>query len=234
MKRLQIHETPEITVSFDPNLCRHTGVCLRALPPVFDIRRARWIQPEAADPNAVAQAVQKCPSGALQFYRNVSRDSAAAALLAKRKLLNQVGVSLARGEEREDTARTICDAIRNAGGYDFAGLYDVSGDEIVVAGWSGESAPEHPRFSSAQGLCGVAAKTAQTVIANDVAADPRYLTTSTATRAEMIVPAVEPATREVLGTIDVASNRRDAFGATDRELIEDCAHAMLAFWTERT
>ena len=76
-KRLQVHEAPEITVSFDPNLCKHSGVCLLTLPAVFDVRRGRWIQPEAAHHSAVADAVQKCPSGALQFYRNVSRDPVA-------------------------------------------------------------------------------------------------------------------------------------------------------------
>jgi uncharacterized Fe-S cluster protein YjdI len=88
-KRLQVYESPEITVTFDPNVCRHTGVCLRTLGAVFDTRRARWIQPEAAPADDVAAAVQKCPSGALQFYRNVSGDPAAKALLAKRKLENQ-------------------------------------------------------------------------------------------------------------------------------------------------
>src|SRR5690606_4922346 len=47
-------------------LCRHSGVCLRALPAVFDIRRKRWIDPKQATPEEVMAAVAKCPSGALQ------------------------------------------------------------------------------------------------------------------------------------------------------------------------
>ncbi|HET6463262.1 MAG TPA: (4Fe-4S)-binding protein, partial [Candidatus Krumholzibacteria bacterium] len=39
VKKLQVYETPSVTVSFDPNVCRHSGVCLRTLPPVFDNRR---------------------------------------------------------------------------------------------------------------------------------------------------------------------------------------------------
>ena len=46
--RLQVYETPEITVTFDPAKCRHTGVCVRGLPAVFDIKRRRWVAPEAA------------------------------------------------------------------------------------------------------------------------------------------------------------------------------------------
>ncbi|HEX5131702.1 MAG TPA: (4Fe-4S)-binding protein [Candidatus Krumholzibacteria bacterium] len=65
-KRVQVYETPEITVTFDPNVCRHSGVCLRTLPAVFDIGRKRWIDPAAEPPDAVADAIGRCPSGALQ------------------------------------------------------------------------------------------------------------------------------------------------------------------------
>ncbi len=67
-KRLQVYETPEITVTFDPNRCTHGGTCLRGLPAVFDIRRKRWIRPEAAAPEEVAAQVARCPSGALQSH----------------------------------------------------------------------------------------------------------------------------------------------------------------------
>lgn len=66
-KRLQIYETERITVTFDPNVCRHTGVCVRGLPRVFDVDRKRWIRPELASPEEVAAQVSRCPSGALQY-----------------------------------------------------------------------------------------------------------------------------------------------------------------------
>ena len=66
-KRLQVYETPEITVTFDPNVCRHTGVCLRGLPLVFDVKRKHWIRPELASAEAVAEQVRRCPSGALRY-----------------------------------------------------------------------------------------------------------------------------------------------------------------------
>jgi len=67
-KRLQVYQTDGITVTFDPNVCLHSGVCLRTLPDVFDVQRQRWIRPELAAPDAVAAAVRKCPSGALQYH----------------------------------------------------------------------------------------------------------------------------------------------------------------------
>jgi uncharacterized Fe-S cluster protein YjdI len=66
-KHLQAYETPDITVTFDPNVCQHSGVCLRGLPAVFDVRRRRWIAPEAASAEDVGAQVRRCPSGALQF-----------------------------------------------------------------------------------------------------------------------------------------------------------------------
>lgn len=65
-QRLQLYETDLIRVTFDPQRCLHSGVCLRTLPAVFDISRRRWIDPRQAAPDAVMAAVAKCPSGALQ------------------------------------------------------------------------------------------------------------------------------------------------------------------------
>jgi uncharacterized Fe-S cluster protein YjdI len=66
-KRLQTYEAPGITVTFDPNICIHSGKCVRGLPAVFDVKRQRWIQLEHATPEEIAAQVQRCPSGALQF-----------------------------------------------------------------------------------------------------------------------------------------------------------------------
>ena len=64
--RIQRYETDQIVVTFNPNICIHSGVCILGLPAVFDIRRKRWVAPEAASPDDVAAQVARCPSGALQ------------------------------------------------------------------------------------------------------------------------------------------------------------------------
>ncbi|HTO72879.1 MAG TPA: (4Fe-4S)-binding protein, partial [Gemmatimonadales bacterium] len=68
-KRLQIYEAEGIKVTFDPGICRHSGICVRTLPAVFDVNRRRWVRPELATPEEVAAAVARCPSGALQACR---------------------------------------------------------------------------------------------------------------------------------------------------------------------
>ncbi len=66
-KRLQSYESDEIVVTFDPNICIHSGDCVRGLPAVFDVRLKRWVRPENAPAERVAEQVRRCPSGALQF-----------------------------------------------------------------------------------------------------------------------------------------------------------------------
>jgi uncharacterized Fe-S cluster protein YjdI len=66
-KRLQTYESDDIVVTFDPNVCIHSGECIRGLPAVFDVRLKRWVRPENAPAGQVAEQVRRCPSGALQF-----------------------------------------------------------------------------------------------------------------------------------------------------------------------
>lgn len=69
-KRLQTYEAADVTVTFDPNICTHSGVCVRGLRAVFDISRKRWIDADAAPADEVIAQVGRCPSGALQAIRN--------------------------------------------------------------------------------------------------------------------------------------------------------------------
>jgi putative methionine-R-sulfoxide reductase with GAF domain len=55
-----------------------------------------------------------------------------------------------------------------------------------------------------------------------VDADPRYLTALGSTRSEIIVPILNDQ-GEVVGTIDVESERSNAFDPSTERLLEDCA-----------
>lgn len=72
-KRLQVYTADGITVTFDPNVCIHSAMCLAMLPDVFDVQRTRWIRPELAAPDAVEAAIRQCPSGALRCERTASQ-----------------------------------------------------------------------------------------------------------------------------------------------------------------
>ena len=59
----------DITVVWQPDLCRHSGICFRGLPLVFDPRRRPWIQLEHADSATIVSQVDRCPSGALSWLK---------------------------------------------------------------------------------------------------------------------------------------------------------------------
>jgi CDGSH-type Zn-finger protein/uncharacterized Fe-S cluster protein YjdI len=63
------YQTDAIRVHWDSSRCIHTGICLRTLPSVFDVSRRPWVDLGAAEANAVADAVARCPTGALRYDR---------------------------------------------------------------------------------------------------------------------------------------------------------------------
>ena len=63
------YEGRDIDVSFDNEVCEHSGECVRGLPLVFDAKRRPWIDPDGATPDEVAAQVARCPSGALRSVR---------------------------------------------------------------------------------------------------------------------------------------------------------------------
>ena len=67
MKPVQTYHTADITVTFDPNICIHSAVCLKSLPAVFDIKRSPWIHVDAASADQIMATIEQCPSGALQY-----------------------------------------------------------------------------------------------------------------------------------------------------------------------
>lgn len=109
--------------------------------------------------------------------------------------------------------------------YTWAGIYLLEGDELVLGPYLGKPSP-HTRIPLHRGICGAAASQKQTIIVDDVNSDPRYLACSIETKSEIVVPIMRGET--VLGEIDIDSDRHAAFGAEDRELLEDVAAALAA------
>jgi len=68
-KRVQVYQSEQITVTFDPNLCVHSARCLSGLPAVFDVGRRKWIDATAAPADDIARVIDRCPSGALGYRR---------------------------------------------------------------------------------------------------------------------------------------------------------------------
>jgi uncharacterized Fe-S cluster protein YjdI len=60
---------PDIRVQWFASRCIHSAACVRALPRVFDPRRRPWIDLGGVPVDAIADAVTRCPTGALQYAR---------------------------------------------------------------------------------------------------------------------------------------------------------------------
>ena len=114
--------------------------------------------------------------------------------------------------------------------YTWVGIYLLEGDELVLGPFLGKPSP-HTRIPLARGICGAAATGKQTIIVDDVNADPRYLACSLETRSEIVVPIMSGS--RVLGEIDVDSDRPAAFHAEDKTMLEAVA-SLLATKLERT
>ena len=64
---MQEYTNPAITVRFDPGVCIHSGVCVRGLQAVFDVKKRPWVNVEGASAEAIAEQIRRCPSGALSY-----------------------------------------------------------------------------------------------------------------------------------------------------------------------
>ena len=115
------------------------------------------------------------------------------------------------------TVTTLKDTLPD---YSWVGVYLLDSNELVLGPYAGKPSP-HTRIPLGRGICGAAAAEKATIIVDDVNADPRYLACSADTKSEIVVPIMKGG--EVLGEIDVDSDRPAAFGQPDRRMLESIA-----------
>lgn len=108
--------------------------------------------------------------------------------------------------------------------YTWVGIYLCYSNELVLGPFVGKPSP-HTRIPMGRGICGAAAAAKETIIVDDVHGDPRYLACSADTCSEIVAPILS-GSGEVLGEIDVDSDKPRAFGPADRELLEGVARIL--------
>jgi L-methionine (R)-S-oxide reductase len=137
------------------------------------------------------------------------------------QLLLELTAEIANKSLGEALTRSVQVLKRISEHYDWLGVYLVKGDSLVLAAYAGEGETEHMRIPIGQGICGLAAKQAETIIVPDVNKDPRYLMCFPSTRSEIVVPI--QGMDGVLGEIDIDSNRLSAFTKHDQNILEQAA-----------
>jgi L-methionine (R)-S-oxide reductase len=109
--------------------------------------------------------------------------------------------------------------------FTWVGVYMIEdGKTLVLKAWDGPAATQHVRIPIGEGICGLAAREARTVVVDDVNKDPRYLACFKETRSEIVVPIFTNG--KVAGEIDVDSDRPAAFTPKDRKLLEAVAEEL--------
>lgn len=127
-------------------------------------------------------------------------------------------------------ALELADLVKDLGPYRWAGIYDVGSELVSIVAWSGLGPPAYPSFPLTEELTGAAIAQRSTIVVADVRHDSRYLTAFGSTLSEIIVPVTDPVDGSVLGTIDVESERTDAFSEHDRSTLEECARLARPLW----
>ena len=144
------------------------------------------------------------------------------------KALTAIYSIVASGDDRAVRAAQVAEVVRELGSYRWVGIYDVGATTVSIISYSGPGAPAYPVFPITEGLTGAAIVQRRGVVVGDVRKDSRYLTAFGTTLSEIIIPVLN--SRGVVGTIDVESERLNAFSDGDRMLLERVATATLPLW----
>ena len=60
----------ELTIIWQPDLCQHSGICVKTLPQVYNPKERPWVKIENATTDELIAQINKCPSGALSYRLN--------------------------------------------------------------------------------------------------------------------------------------------------------------------
>ena len=105
--------------------------------------------------------------------------------------------------------------------YNWVGFYlvDTADPGVLVVGPYVGSFSPNVRIPINKGLCGAAATTRQTVVVNDVANDPRYLSGSEIVKANLVVPIM--ARNVLVAELDIESYFAHTFTRAEQTFAEE-------------
>ena len=131
-------------------------------------------------------------------------------------------VLAAKGPE-DVQARVVVGLRQNFTNHNWVGIYRLDGRDLVLGPFQGKPTL-HISIPVGKGVCGAAAVSKKTEVVPDVQVDARYLACSLETRSEIVVPILKRGA--FWGEIDIDSDRPNAFGRDDVELLEAVARLL--------
>ncbi len=153
---------------------------------------------------------------------------------AQLALLNDIGGKIAIVTDLGSVLDRAARLVQESFGYHHVGLFTMDRErgELVMRAKAGDFAdlypPEH-RLELGQGMVGWVGESGESLLANDVEAEPRYVNLYpdvVSTRSELSVPI--RVGEEIVGALDVQSPQRDAFDENDVMAMETLAAQIAA------
>ena len=115
-------------------------------------------------------------------------------------------------------ATVACELHNRFENFHWTGFYRVVEPELLKIGpYQGEHGCLQIPFD--RGICGAAARSRQTQLVPDVREFPGYITCSSSTRSEIVVPVLD-SKGNLIAVLDIDSDRADAFDPIDRVNLE--------------
>ncbi len=141
-----------------------------------------------------------------------------------KELLGWVESILASPGTRDEKLQAICSLLeKRVDHYHWVGIYlahEAKG-ELVLGPYVGEPT-EHVRIPFGEGICGRAAETLETLVAQDVSKESNYLSCSVNVKSEMVIPIFKDGV--LRGELDIDSHTISPFSEEDIRCLEQiCA-----------
>ena len=139
-------------------------------------------------------------------------------------LLSQVKAMVKDESDAVANLANVAALIQEAFHFWWTGFYRVIGEQLVLGPFQGPVACT--RIGFGKGVCGTSWKDKKTIVVEDVELFPGHIACSSESRSEIVVPLFKG--EEVIGVLDIDSEKLATFDAIDKEWLEQIAEVVSA------
>lgn len=101
----------EITVNWQADICIHSGICLKGLPGVFNLKERPWVNMQGADSESIVKLVRTCPSKALSIkgvrFKEEDRSETEITLIPRGPLIVKGGATVLDRKNKQVHHETV-------------------------------------------------------------------------------------------------------------------------------
>ena len=137
-------------------------------------------------------------------------------------LLAQVKAMVKDESDTVANMANVAALIQEAFHFWWTGFYRVIGEQLVLGPFQGPVACT--RIGFGKGVCGTSWKEKKTLVVEDVEQFPGHIACSSESRSEIVVPLYKD--EEVIGVLDIDSEKLATFDAVDKEWLEQIAEVI--------